>query len=259
MKIVLIGSGNVATVLGRKMSAVGHAILQVFSPNILHARELGNILHCTYTSSWKEIDRTGDIYIAAIADHSLAGIANHLSLQNRLVVHTAGSVRKDVLKEISTNYGVLYPLQSLRKEIEDFPEINLLVDGNTPDDLTLIYDFASTFGDHVEIASDEKRLKLHVAAVLVSNFSNHLYALAENYCAGEEIEFKLLLPLIQETANRLQFGSAEKMQTGPAVRNDMQTIQKHLDILEKHPELKNIFEIFTRSIQDFYRQERKKD
>jgi len=256
MKIVLIGSGNVATVLGRKMQDAEHEIVQVFSPNEKHAAELAGRLSCTHTSTWKSIQRDADLYIVAIPDHSLQQIAQHISLQNKLVVHTAGSVSIEVLQKVSTNYGVLYPLQSLRKEIKEFPIINLLVDGNTGDNQTLIYDFAKTFGESVEIAGDEERLKLHVAAVIVSNFSNHLYALAESYCIAEKINFNLLLPLISETANRLQYGSPGQMQTGPAIRNDIETIQKHIGILNNHPAIKQVFETLTQSIQDFYRRSR---
>jgi len=253
MNVSLIGSGNVATVLGRKISDAGHQIRQVFSPNEKHAGELAGILNCGYTSSWNNINLDADIYIVAIADHSLNQITKNISLHPKLVVHTAGSVSKEVLSGVSANYGVLYPLQSLRKEIKEFPLINILIDGNTEDNLTLIYDFAKTFGDSVEIAGDEARLKLHIAAVIVSNFSNHLYTLAENYCRIEKVNFNLLLPLIEETATRLRYGSPRQMQTGPAFRDDQETIQKHLEMLASHHELKKVFETLTQSIQQFYK------
>jgi len=254
MKIVLIGSGNVATILGRKIAGAGHDITQVFSRHNKHAAALAAILNCDHTSEWKGIRLDADIYIAAIADTAVQKLSDQISLKQKLVVHTAGSVSIDVLKNVSTNYGIIYPLQSLRKEINDFPKINLLVDANTPDNLTLLTDFAKTFGDHVEQADDNARLKLHIAAVIVSNFSNHLYTLAESYCQAEKINFNLLLPLISETANRLQYGSPQTMQTGPAIRHDMNTIQKHLDLLRDNAALRNIFEILTKSIQDFYKQ-----
>ncbi|MBS1597610.1 MAG: DUF2520 domain-containing protein [Bacteroidetes bacterium] len=252
MKISLIGSGNVATVLGRKMQEAGHQILQVFSPNEKHASKLAGLFNCGYASSWKNIESNADIYMIAIADDALQQIDKNLSLHHKLVVHTAGSVSKSVLKNVSTNYGVIYPLQSLRKEIQELPKINFLVDGNTEDDLTLIEDFVKTFGDKVEKANDDERLKLHVAAVIVSNFSNHLYALAEKYCIDEKVDFNLLLPLIAETATRLQYGSAAKMQTGPAVRNDTETIQKHLEALHEYPSLQKLFDAITKSIRDYY-------
>ena len=98
-------------------------------------------------------------------------------------------------------------------------------------------------------ANDEERLKLHVAAVFASNFTNHLYALAENYCRKEKIDFRQLLPLITETALRIKEISPRAAQTGPAIRHDGDTIQKHLDLLKDHPHLKDIYVLLTESIQ----------
>jgi hypothetical protein len=92
------------------------------------------------------------------------------------------------------------------------------------------------------------RVKLHLAAVMVNNFTNHLYALMETYCREEGLDFHLLLPLIKETASRLDDVSPSKTQTGPAVRNDTTTIEKHLDLLQKYPQLKRMYELFTESI-----------
>ena len=85
-------------------------------------------------------------------------------------------------------------------------------------------------------------------AVMVNNFTNHLYALIEKYCKDEGLDFYLLLPLIQETAARLEDASPSKTQTGPAIRGDDATIEKHLDLLNKYPQLKKIYELFTESI-----------
>ena len=100
------------------------------------------------------------------------------------------------------------------------------------------------------IFSSDKRLKTHVAAVIVSNFTNHLYKLAEDYCKKEGIEFNQLIPLIEETAQRLKTISPSKTQTGPAVRHDDLTIKQHLALLEKYPPLKKIYQLMTESIQN---------
>src|ERR1700693_6634290 len=154
MKIVIIGSGNVAYVLGRKMLLAGHVIKQIISRNKEHASALGGELGCGYTSTFEEINKDSDFYIIAISDSSLREMDKKLFLDKKLIVHTAGSVPKDVLKNVSRNYGVLYPLQSLRKEIKSMPEMPLLVDANTADNLTLIYDFAKSISDSVTIAGD---------------------------------------------------------------------------------------------------------
>jgi predicted short-subunit dehydrogenase-like oxidoreductase (DUF2520 family) len=153
------------------------------------------------------------------------------------------------LQDVSKNFGVLYPLQTLRKEIKIDYEIPMLIDANTEDTLAVVEDFAKTISDNVQTADDDTRMQLHVAATIVNNFSNHLFALTENYCDQQKIDFKLLVPLIEETAKRTEQFSPSQIQTGPAIRNDIQTIQTHLQLLENFPELKKIYELFTESIR----------
>jgi len=256
MKVTLIGSGNVATVLGRKITAAGHLVQQVFSPNDQHARELATKLQGEPISDWKKINQDADLYIVAISDPQLLQITDHILHFKKTIVHTSGSVPMEVLKPVSKNYGILYPLQSLRKELKSIPEITMLVNGNSRETLTLIYDFAKTIAKRVEAADDIARLKLHLAAVIVNNFSNHLYSLAEDYCKTEGVDFRLLFPLIEETANRLRNSSPKELQTGPAFRRDEKTIQKHLELLRHNPELKKVYLALTESIAKFYSQAR---
>jgi predicted short-subunit dehydrogenase-like oxidoreductase (DUF2520 family) len=250
MRVVIIGTGNVATVLGRKMLAAEHDIVQVCGRSALSAKELAVILNTDHTDRFDQVNRTADIYVIAVADTAIEEVAAALHLDKKLVVHTAGSISKEVLKKCSSNYGILYPVQSLRKEMTMLPEIPFMVDGNTAEDLTLISDFAKTFSGNVQIANDEQRLRLHVAAVIVSNFTNHLYALAEEYCKREQVDFTMLLPLIAAIANRLYEFSPRDVQTGPAIRGDEVTIQKHLELLQGHPALKKFYEMFSDSIRD---------
>ncbi|HEX4849598.1 MAG TPA: Rossmann-like and DUF2520 domain-containing protein [Puia sp.] len=248
MRINLIGSGNVATILGRKFKQAGHKILNVYSPNHTHAIELGNLLQTRAISHWKDLDESADIYVLVVSDRALVQVASELRIGKKMVVHTAGSTNMDILLPISTNIGVLYPLQTLRKELDTIPYLTMLIDGNTEENITLVQDFAMTFSDKVAIAHDDVRLKLHTAAVIVNNFSNHLYSLAENYCKDEGVDFNLLVPLIIETASRLQFASPGQLQTGPAARNDYSTIEKHLQLLKSYPELEKIYALFSQSI-----------
>jgi predicted short-subunit dehydrogenase-like oxidoreductase (DUF2520 family) len=130
------------------------------------------------------------------------------------------------------------------------PDIPVFVDGSDEKAKKVLEKLASSIsGDHIISAGDNERLKLHVAAVVVSNFVNHLYALAENYCTKEGLDFTQLLPLIEETALSKKSISASKAQTGPALRHDTETLQKHIEILKDHPQLKNIYILLTESIQ----------
>ena len=167
------------------------------------------------------------------------------------MVHTAGSVSREILKPISERNGVLYPLQSLRRETEHVPGIPILVDASDGDSLKVLEGLAASVSSQVARASDAERLKLHTAAVIVNNFSNHLYTLAEDFCKRSGVEFKLLVPLIKETADRISILSPAGLQTGPAIRNDMGTIEKHLDLLSGFPEIQKIYRQLTESIKSF--------
>jgi predicted short-subunit dehydrogenase-like oxidoreductase (DUF2520 family) len=250
MRIVIIGSGHAATVLARKIASAGHELLEINSRNEKHAILLANELNCGYSSGWDSVNKNAEIYLIAISDSALSQIGNQIDLQKKLVLHTAGSVSKEAISQVSANYGVLYPLQSLRKEIKTLPEIPFLIDANTPDDLALIYDFAKTFSTNVRVMDDSGRSRLHLASVIVNNFTNHLYALAEQYCIREKLDFGLLLPLIEETANRVREFSPSSVQTGPAVRRDGSTLVKQLFLLNQYPDLASMYELFTNSIQN---------
>jgi predicted short-subunit dehydrogenase-like oxidoreductase (DUF2520 family) len=252
MKVVLIGSGNVSTVLGKLMLAKGHEILQVISRNENHAALLAKELGARADTDLQKINPEGDICVVAIADDALYTINNKLTVHDQLVVHTAGSVSKEVLQKTSSRYGVLYPLQSLRAGTGHFPEIPFLVDGNDDETTKDIFSFAASLSDKVSIASDEQRLKLHLAAVASSNFINHLLTLTEAYCEKEGVDFKLLFPLLSETVNRIQDISPSVVQTGPAIRNDQETIRKHLGMLSENPELQKIYRVMSDSIRAYY-------
>jgi predicted short-subunit dehydrogenase-like oxidoreductase (DUF2520 family) len=248
MDIVIIGTGNTATVLGRKLKAAGHNILQVFGRDSMTASDLAYELGTESTNYWNIVNRDADIYILAVSDIAIEEVIKELNLPGKTIVHTAASVSKNILKNASGHFGVFYPLQSLKKEINHLPETPIIIDASDEATLDELNNLAHSISHHVIEANDEQRLKLHLAAVFCNNFVNHIYALAEDYCKKENIDFKLLLPLIKETAERLEDISPSQSQTGPAIRNDRPTIEKHLALLQNHPQLQKIYSILTESI-----------
>jgi len=251
MEIVIIGSGNAAAVLGRKFKAAGHNILQVVSRNASAASELAYEWDTVSTNYQSPISKDADVYLIAISDGAIDAVVEDLRLPGKVVAHTAASVSMEALKKVTDHYGVFYPLQSLRKDMKTLPDVPIFFDGSdTLAKKTLEKLAYSISKEKISEASDEGRMKLHVAAVFVSNFTNHLYVLAEEYCRKEGIDFQQLLPLIEETAERIKEVSPGQAQTGPALRHDVETIQKHLALLEKYPKLKNIYQLLTESISD---------
>lgn len=246
MRVTLIGSGNIATVLGKKIMESGHTIVQVVSKNLDHAQNLAGLLSADATN---EVDDIADMYIVAVSDDALQNISSWMKPVKGFIVHTAGSVSIDVLKDMSPNYGVLWPLQSVRKETVKPPVLPVLVDANNPWNKMKLKGFAQSFADSVAEANDEERRKLHLAAVITNNFSNYIFSLTEQYCADEGIDFKLMIPLLSETVSRMQDHSPAGLQTGPAIRKDASTIEKHRDMLQNYPDLLEVYEFFTDRIR----------
>lgn len=245
MRVTLIGSGNIATVLGRKIFAGGHIIQQVYSRNPEHAEQLANEFSCKAVT---EIEDNSDMYIVAVSDDALHSIDDWMKPVSGFVVHTAGSVSIEVLKNISRSYGVIWPLQSVIKETLNAPWLPLIIDANDMWSTMKLQGFAQSFGDSVTIANDEHRRKLHVAAVITNNFTNHIFTLTETYCGEVGVDFKLLLPLLRETVNRLETDSAKDLQTGPAIRGDESTMNMHRDLLKNHKELLEVYNFFSEKI-----------
>jgi predicted short-subunit dehydrogenase-like oxidoreductase (DUF2520 family) len=255
MKVVIIGSGNVATVLGSRIVEAGHVIVQVMARREEPAAMLAAEWNCGYTTQWEKVDTMADIYIVSVSDRALESLGDLLALPGKLVVHTAGAVAGSVLSTVSGRWGVLYPLQSLRKEIRPFPAFPLLIAACRPEDLPVIRDFALSISPQVQEADDATRLKLHAAATSVNNFTNWLYTQAELFCGREQLDFSLLYPLIAETSQRLQRYSPREVQTGPAIRGDQGTIRRHLEVLNNYKDLKELYQLFSLQIQRFYRGE----
>jgi predicted short-subunit dehydrogenase-like oxidoreductase (DUF2520 family) len=248
MEIVIIGTGNAATILGRKLKKAGHRIIQVFGRDASAASELAYMLGTESTNYWSVVRKDADVYLIAVSDDAIQDVAKHLHVPDKVVAHTAGSVNQEVLKQSSPHYGVFYPLQSLHKDVNELPELSIVIDSSDEHTKKILEQLAVSISDQTAILTEENRLKLHVAAVICNNFTNYLYTLAEEFCLKENLNFALLYPLIQETAERVLQVSPSKSQTGPAIRYDQSTINEHMAVLEKHPELKKVYGFLSDSI-----------
>ncbi len=249
MNITIIGSGNAATVLAKLIVSKGHQIRDIVARNLKSAVELTAQIGGKPRTIVDFIPENCELIIVALSDNSVPDAIAGIDFKEIPIVHTAGSVSIHVLKNNAANYGVLYPLQSLRKEMQDIPPIPFLIEANNEITERLIHEFACTISDNVKTIGEDDRLRLHAAAVVVNNFTNYLYTLAENFCLQEKLDFTLLKPLIQETADRIVNQSPATLQTGPAIRNDVATIEKHLALVKDYPELRNVYDVMTEGIR----------
>ncbi len=255
MKIVLIGAGQVAYHLGRWLAEKQMPVAQVFSRTAQHARQIGASLHIPFADEWEKIDQNAGLYIIAVKDDAIAPVADRLSAvvgRDRFAVHTSGSVASTVLAPYFDRYGVFYPLQTFsRARQPDYERVPLCLTAGSDADRAILETIASRLSGHFYPISDEQRAVLHIAAVMVNNFSNHLYALAEAVLADKQLPFELLRPLILETALKVQSLPPGEAQTGPAIRRDDLVVARHLAYLRTHhPDMAGLYEALTRSIQE---------
>ncbi len=229
ISVVILGNGNVATHLYNAfLKAENIAVSKI------NSRKLESI-------------PIADVTIIAVSDDAIADVSKSLNNRNGLITHTSGAVDIDVI--VNERKGVFYPLQSFSKDKSvDFKTIPFCLETSNPDDYNLLEKLAKSIGNNVFQISSEQRKKLHVAAVFVNNFSNHMYKIAHDICEKNDVPFEILYPLIEETAKKIQSISPENAQTGPAKRNDVQTIENHLENLNLQQQ--KIYKLLSKSIQE---------
>ncbi|WP_109300129.1 Rossmann-like and DUF2520 domain-containing protein [Aquimarina sp. AU474] len=249
IKVVILGGGNVAQHLYTALSSQKLVdIVQCYNRKgiTLHPDQNNNKI---VTDLNKIV--LANIYILAVSDDAIEEISTNLPFQNRFVVHTSGSVPMSTIKDTNRK-GVFYPLQTFSKNTTvDFTKIPFCIEAESKDDKQLLKKLASFLSPKVYEISSEQRNILHVSAVFVNNFTNYLFSVGNDICDEHEIPFEILHPLIQETAQKIQKIIPDKAQTGPAIRNDLETIQRHLNILTDNTQ-KEIYQTLTRSIQSKY-------
>jgi predicted short-subunit dehydrogenase-like oxidoreductase (DUF2520 family) len=250
MKIVLLGSGNVATHLAKALKAAGEDIVQIYSPNLDNAKLLAGLIAAEAVNDLNDIKQNADLYIISIKDDAIETVAQALKDVAGLVVHTSGTTDINILSSQVKRAGVFYPLQTFSKsKTVSFENIPLCIEASDEAQLTILRKLANKISHQVYELDGEKRKVLHLAAVFACNFPNHLYALANKILNQNGLDFEIIRPLIAETADKVMSNLPENVQTGPAVRADESTLNKHLSMLTDMPELQNIYQTLSNSIK----------
>lgn len=250
MKVVIVGSGNVATHLSLAMASLeGIEICQVYSPTEAHAQILAERLNCDFVTNPTQIRKDADVYLFALKDQALETVIRAVPANNGLWLHTSGSMPMQVFAGYTERYGVLYPLQTFSKSREiSFQGIPLFIECHREEDKNCLEELARRLSGKVCELSSEKRCSLHLAAVFACNFTNHIYALAEEILAKEGLSRDYLFPLIDETAAKVHELPAQEAQTGPAIRYDENIINKHLGMLADDPDVQTLYRLLSQSI-----------
>lgn len=194
--------------------------------------------------------RPADVCIITVKDEAITEVSEKIPLENQLVVHTSGNTSIEAI-DSKNRRGVFYPLQTMNKQtIVDFTKVPFCLEAENTNDFYLLQRLASLLSTKTYALNSYQRRVLHLAAVFMNNFSNHLVYISEQICKENEVPFEILQPLLAETLAKLQNTSAYDAQTGPARRNDSLTISNHLAMLSDN--YKEIYDIITKSIINTY-------
>lgn len=256
-KVVLIGAGNVSTSLAFAFANAGWNIVQVYSRSLRNAE----VLSCKYNAipinSLEDIDECADLYIIAVSDNSISKIADNLRNVDGIVVHSSGSTPLSVLANVkSKGIGVFYPFQTFSKsQLVDLKGVPIFIEASSVDVLSFLLDVGREIGFSVNELTSEKRMLLHLSGVFANNFTNHILALTHRLTSENGIDFKILQPLVEETVRKAFAANPKDVQTGPAVRGDLNTIEMHSCLLKNFDEqLHKIYNELSLSIQKLSKQ-----
>jgi predicted short-subunit dehydrogenase-like oxidoreductase (DUF2520 family) len=248
--IFLLGSGNVAWHLSAALSAKGCRFLGVYNRTSQHAKEIAEKLNCPVVANLEQAPKDADVYLICTSDKAIASVSALLSENDGLTVHVSGSAAIDDINKKHRRRGVMYPLQTFNKNrFVNLTNVPVFIEVGTPSDLYFLMTLARLISDVVIPLEGAQRKVLHLAAVFACNFTNFMYSLAAKIMQENGLDFQFLFPLIQETEKRIENSDNPMLlQTGPAVRNDIETIRKHLDMLENHQDLQKMYQIITENI-----------
>ena len=251
MKVTLIGSGNLATQLGKSLKKAGVIISQVYSRTEDSARTLGELLEAEWLTDIKALHDEADIYIFSVKDSVLCELISEVckGRGDKLFLHTAGSMPMSCFEGKALHYGVFYPMQTFSKSKDvDFERIPVFIEGNSIETEDVIRSLANKLTQRVIRLSSADRKYLHLAAVWACNFTNYCYTVASDILGEHGIPFDVMLPLINETTEKIQKINPKEAQTGPAVRGDRNVMSKQLELMNGKGDLQELYKMLSKGI-----------
>jgi len=248
--VSIAGAGNLAWHLALAFRECGITISEVTNRNRVAGKELADRVNARFVDSPSSLDPATDIILIAVSDNAISDVASSLvNTGKTLVVHTSGSTGIEVLRGASPRTGVFYPLQTFRKETYvEFRSVPVCIEAGNKQDEESLFELGRKISDTVLEVNSEDRKMLHLSAVFACNFPNYMYSIAEEILKSKDLPFSLLGPLIRQTAEGVEGGRVFSRQTGPAIREDKNILQSHLQLLKDSPDYQEIYKLISQSI-----------
>lgn len=257
LKIVSIGAGNVAHHFIPALHKQGYIINQVYSRTLKNAEELATMVDAESTTDIHQLDTKADLYLVMIHDDAIPKIIAQLPPlgPTQMLAHTSGATSSDILANKADNYGCFYSLQSFKKhKSEDLALLPFMIYGSNQIVEKQLSDIALKLSDNVTIVNDIQRMKYHLAAVIMNNFTNHLACKTTQFLNENGLDPSILGPITKSTFEKILTTDPCNNQTGPAIRNDTMVESKHLEIIKRDEHLMAIYSSISSSIRHKYKE-----
>jgi predicted short-subunit dehydrogenase-like oxidoreductase (DUF2520 family) len=253
--LAVIGAGNLAVSVVPAFKKAGIEVSRIYSRTYNHAANLAKHVNAQPVRSIQELGKA-DFYLLSVTDSCIEEIASTLgkvASKDSVILHTSGSTDIKVFKLYCVNYGAFYPFQtfSTTKPITDFSSVPVYIEANSEYTLLRIKELAEKISGKVSVLDSNKRMGLHIAGAFSCNFVNSLLSCAFDICNEFGIDFCDLKLLVEETTKKaFDSGNPVTVQTGPAIRGDIVTVEKHLKFLQANPELEKIYSVISKYIMN---------
>lgn len=251
MKTIIIGMGNVGQHLASILVQEGHDLLQCYNRSSLPIDQIDAAWKSLITHDWKQLLSDVDLVILSVADDAILETSKALpkGLKDKaLIVHTSGIYGREVLAPEIKQKGIFYPLNSFTKGSSiDWEHTPMFLTASEPY-IQKLRILAESISKEIYEVDEKQKAILHIAAVMVNNFTNALFTMANDLLTENQMDLKPLLPLIETTLQKIKQMPPRKAQTGPAIRNDQETIYKHMQLLKDHPMQKELYQLLTHYI-----------
>lgn len=260
MNVFIIGSGNIASHLSKAFYKFGIKISGIHSRNEIEGEKIAKKAKTTFFPQMDEIPKNASIYLLCVSDDAISTVAEQLPKsikKSKIVAHTSGSVSIASLFNDIKNAGVFYPLQTFTKGKNiSYNDIPFCINASNKKSTKALTKLAEKVSNSVHQIDDDQRQSIHLSAVMINNFVNHIIYISEEMLNQKEIDVEILQPLLRETILKQGELGAYDAQTGPSRRKDAKTLEKHLNLLRYNKEYKSIYMILSKSIQKTYKLEK---
>ena len=243
--VFVIGAGNVAfhliAALKKEVQIVG-----IHSKGVKNAKELSTLYNIKLYNDLSSIPNC-DLVLICTNDDAIYSLIEQIPT-NLNIAYTSGSIE---LPSSNKNIGVFYPLQTFSKnKTLDLSNVPFLIEANDEKLFNKLTKLGQNISLKVVKADSSERKKIHLAAVFMNNFTNHMTYISSELMKKSNLDWELLLPLLKETISKIEISSPFDSQTGPARRKDNTVIQDHLNLLEN--EQKEVYHSITKNIIKTY-------